>query len=165
MKKNIILSLFALLCGLLATGFIASPKAEKIKVSPTKEKIEWLTLPEAMEKIKTTPRPIFIDVYTDWCGWCKKMDKVTFQDETVVAYVKENYYAVKIDAESEEKIKLDNDNELSYRELSGGVFRISGYPSIVLITPKNEFQVAPGFRDKDDFLAMLKQFKADSEKK
>jgi thioredoxin-related protein len=40
-------------------------------------KIEWLDFETAVVKMKTHPKKMFIDMYTDWCGWCKKMDKET----------------------------------------------------------------------------------------
>jgi thiol:disulfide interchange protein len=42
--------------------------------------INWLSLEEASSLYESNPKPMFIDVYTDWCGWCKKMDASTFQD-------------------------------------------------------------------------------------
>ncbi len=62
-------------------------------------KVQWLTFEEAVEKSKTEKRKIFIDVYTDWCGWCKVMDKNTFTDEQIAKLLNEKYYAVKFDAE------------------------------------------------------------------
>ncbi len=40
--------------------------------------VRWLSWEEAIELSKEDPRKIVIDVYTEWCGWCKKMDKTTF---------------------------------------------------------------------------------------
>jgi len=65
------------------------------KTSPVK----WITFEEAVEKSKTEKRKIFIDVYTDWCGWCKVMDKNTFTDPEIAKLLNEKYYAVKFDAE------------------------------------------------------------------
>ena len=127
-----------------------------------KDKIEWLTFEEAMKKSAQDKKPIFVDVYTDWCGWCKKMDKNTFQTDEVVSYVAQNYHAVKVDAESEDATSFDG-QKLTYRQLSGGVFQITGYPSIVLINSKKEVAVAPGYREKGDFITMLEKFKADNQ--
>ncbi|MBP9152977.1 MAG: DUF255 domain-containing protein, partial [Flavobacteriales bacterium] len=72
--------------------------------SKNQEEIKWVSLEEADALRRTEPRKILIDVYTDWCGWCKKMDASTFKDPKVVAYINANYYAVKLDAEQKEPI-------------------------------------------------------------
>jgi thioredoxin-related protein len=69
--------------------------------------INWLTLEEADSLYKIEKRPMFIDVYTDWCGWCKRMDASTFQDPTVAAYLNANFYAVKLDAETKDTITFN----------------------------------------------------------
>ena len=65
----------------------------------TKDKINWMSFEEAVKLNETKPKKIFIDVFTDWCGWCTKMDQTTFVDKDVVAYMNENFYAVKFNAE------------------------------------------------------------------
>lgn len=66
--------------------------------------IKWHTIQEAEELCKTAPRKIIIDFYTDWCGWCKVMDKNTFSNPNIAAYINQYYYAVKFDAESGDTI-------------------------------------------------------------
>ncbi len=124
----------------------------------TKGAIEWLTIDEAQALNKKDPRPFFIDVYTDWCGWCKRMDKDTFSDEEVASYVNKNYYAVKLDAESAGKVQF-NGRQMSEAQLAG-FFKVRGYPTIVLVdasldnvTPK------PGYKKPAGFLSMLRSFK------
>ena len=144
--------LLTLLITFLVLGVYAGDGDEK-------NKINWVTIEEAQELTKENPRKIFVDVYTDWCGWCKKMDKSTFVDPDVVEYVNENYYAVKLNAESREEIifkgKKTNGTTLARS------FRVSGYPTIVLIDENCEQPVAaPGFRKAHEFKKMLVDFKA-----
>ena len=61
--------------------------------------VNWMSFEQAVEKSKTEKRMIFIDVYTDWCGWCKVMDKNTFSEANVAKLLNEKFYAVKLDAE------------------------------------------------------------------
>ena len=61
--------------------------------------IKWYTLNEAIELNKAEPRNFVVDVYTYWCGWCKRMDAQTFSNQIIADYVNENYYAVKFNAE------------------------------------------------------------------
>jgi thioredoxin-related protein len=70
------------------------------------QQIQWMTLAEAIEAQKVTPKKIFMDVYTDWCGPCKLLDKNTFQNPDVSKYISEHFYAVKFNAEGQEEIKL-----------------------------------------------------------
>lgn len=74
--------------------------------TPAKEdgKIKWLSLPEAETLMKTKPRYILVDIYTNWCGWCKRLDQVTFQNPDIIEYINDNYYAVKLNAETKESI-------------------------------------------------------------
>ena len=69
--------------------------------------INWLTLEEADSLYKIQKRPMFIDVYTDWCGWCKRMDASTFKDPTVAAYLNANFYPVKLNAETKDTITFN----------------------------------------------------------
>ncbi len=69
---------------------------------PTKEKVQWLSIVEMQVAYKKNPKPILVDVYTSWCGWCKVMDRETYQNNKVAAYINEKYYAVKFDAESKD---------------------------------------------------------------
>ena len=72
----------------------------------TAAKIQWMTWDQAVQRAKNDaqPKKIFIDFYTDWCGWCKRMDATTFMDANVVAYMNQNYYPVKFDAETMDTI-------------------------------------------------------------
>ncbi len=163
--KKIPLFLVLLFCFFAVSGFVFFTENETVETQQQnikKEKIEWLTFEEAMAKSAEDKKPVFVDVYTDWCGWCKKMDKNTFQTDEVVEYVAKNYHAVKVDAESEDATSFDG-QKLTYRQLSGGVFKITGYPSIVLINSRKEVAVAPGYREKSDFVTMLEKFKVDNQ--
>ncbi|MDO9373507.1 MAG: DUF255 domain-containing protein [Bacteroidota bacterium] len=73
-------------------------------IPPKKEKINWMTLEEMQAAYQQQPRPILIDMYTSWCGWCKVMDKETYDNSKVAAYINEKYYAVKFNAESKDSV-------------------------------------------------------------
>lgn len=98
MKVIKIISLF-LIGGMFFSSFVffATPKGET-------EKIKWVTFQEAVELSKTSKKKIFIDVYTDWCGWCKVMDKNTFANPVIAKYMNEHFYAVKLNAEMKDTV-------------------------------------------------------------
>jgi thioredoxin-related protein len=80
---------------------------KKILPAPAKEtaEIHWITsIDELQAKMQQSPRKIYVDVYTGWCGWCKKMDGVTFTNPEVVKYINNNFYALKLDAERKDTI-------------------------------------------------------------
>ena len=60
------------------------------------QEVSWMSWEESVQKIAEEggQKKIFIDVYTDWCGWCKKMVKDTFQNPEVAAYMSENFHMV-----------------------------------------------------------------------
>lgn len=66
--------------------------------------INWISLDKALELQKTTPKKIFIDAYTVWCGPCKMLDRNTFKNKDVVDYINKNYYAVKFNAQGDEEV-------------------------------------------------------------
>lgn len=85
-----------------------------------KEKINWMNLTEAQQKVKTEDKPVLIDLFTDWCYWCKVMDKKTYSNEKVIRYINEHFYPVKLDAETKmelswngKKYFFDKDNKIN----------------------------------------------------
>ncbi len=119
-------------------------------------KINWLTWEEAYAKQQKEPRKIFIDIYTDWCGWCKKMDQSTFQDPIVVNTLNEMYYPVKFDAERKDTINF-NDHEFvnpkPNARRSAHTFAVTllegqmSYPSYTILDENfNRIHIIKGFK-------------------
>lgn len=71
-----------------------------------KEEINWISMEEAVKLAEEDGKKILVDVYTDWCGWCKKMDQSTYSDMRNVSYINEHFHAVKFDAEQREPITI-----------------------------------------------------------
>ena len=67
--------------------------------------VKWLTIAEAMEKNKVQPKPIIMDFYTDWCGWCKHMMKTTYADPNLASYINAYFYPVKFDPEGKDTVE------------------------------------------------------------
>ena len=57
-------------------------------------------------KMQQQPKKVIVDMYTGWCGWCKKMDAETYTNPSVVKYINNNYYALKLDAERRDTINF-----------------------------------------------------------
>lgn len=127
-----------------------------VKDKPS-EGINWVTIEEAQELAKENPKKVIMDVYTDWCGWCKKMDKTTFADEEVVEYVNEHFYAVKFNAEKNESFDFKG-QEFTNPQFTKAL-RVSGYPTVVFFAEDfSRFQPVSGYRKADEFLKMLETF-------
>ena len=75
---------------------------------PDKDKINWITLDQLNSLYAKNPKPILIDVYTDWCGWCKQMDRTTYRDHKLSSYINDKYYAVRFNAESTDTVLFNH---------------------------------------------------------
>ena len=68
--------------------------------------VKWLTFEEAIALHEENPKKLLIDLYTDWCGWCKVMDKKTYSKAEIANYINENFYPVKFNAEQQEPVEF-----------------------------------------------------------
>jgi thioredoxin-related protein len=71
--------------------------------------VKWLTFKEAQEEMKKQPKPLLIDIYTDWCGWCKHMIKTTYSDPNVASYINTYFYPVQFNAETHDTIEYNGE--------------------------------------------------------
>jgi thioredoxin-related protein len=78
-------------------------------ISIKAQEINWVSLDKALELQKENPKKIMMDVYTNWCGPCKLLDKKTFQNKDVAAYVNDYYYAVKFNGEGNQTVNYKGD--------------------------------------------------------
>ncbi len=133
--------------------------------------INWMTFEEALELQKKEPKKIMMDVYTNWCGPCKMLDKNTFHNKDVVAYVNKNFYAVKFNAEGNsvvtyKGVEFKNPSykeELKNRRNSvHGLSRhlgVRAYPTIVYFDEKGDvIQPISGYMKPQQIELYLKLF-------
>lgn len=140
-KVNILFAMFIaiFMVPLLSCNGQSTGNSDKDAIKNDPDGIHWISFEEAVKLAEKNPKKIFIDIYTHWCGWCKKMDATTFKEEEVVKFINANFYPVKLNAETRDTIYFRDKefkyvteykaNELAISLLSGKM----GYPSYVLL--------------------------------
>jgi thioredoxin-related protein len=136
----------------ITTGYSQSP-------------VKWYTIEEAFALTQKEPRKIMIDVYTDWCGWCKVMDANTFSNEVIAAYLNKSFYPVKFNAEQKTDVTINGQvfkfvpngtkgyNELAAALLNGQL----SYPSVVFLDEKTQMiQPIQGYIQARQFDGIIK---------
>jgi thioredoxin-related protein len=104
------------------------------------EEIHWITsIDELQAKMAQNPKKVYFDVYTGWCGWCKKMDADVFRNPDLIKYMNNNFYAVKLDAERQDVINFQGKQyqfEPQYKANTFAVEMLKGsmsYPTSVFM--------------------------------
>jgi len=146
--------------------------------------INWMSWDEAValqakeredyntdKKLNPPPKKIFLDIYTDWCGWCKKMDATTFKNSQVIEVMNTYYYPVKLDAEMPNSIIFNNHtfanpnpNPVKGRrgthQLAASLLdNQMSYPSYVIMDENtSRMTIYKGFKREDDMLSILTFF-------
>ncbi|ELR72328.1 hypothetical protein C900_01610 [Fulvivirga imtechensis AK7] len=171
MKKNVLLILFLSLVVVFlgSSAFMLKNSGPQVRKGAAGT-VNWMTFEEAVEKSKVEKKKIFIDVYTDWCGWCKVMDKNTFSEPEIAKYLNENFYPVKFDAEQEEEItfrdrtfKFVPSGKRGYHELAAALLNNKlSYPSVVFLDEDfNMIQPLAGYQKPDQFEKIVKYIGGD----
>ncbi|MCB0706337.1 MAG: DUF255 domain-containing protein [Saprospiraceae bacterium] len=172
MKKVLPVLALVLISGLLYAFVLAPKPSDKIPASAREfdGNLTWMSWDEMVTAMESEPKKVLIDVYTDWCGWCKRMDQSTFVDPAVMQYLNENFYAVKFDAEQKEDVEFRGhtmkfvangrrgSHELAVSLLNG---RMS-YPSIVYLNESlDRITVSPGYKDAPSLMTELEYIKGE----
>lgn len=148
MKKILVVLFISCASGLFAQQ---KPQAKKAE-------IQWITLTEAFTRTQKEPRKTLVDAYTDWCGWCKVMDRETYTNPELIEYLNKNYYMVKFNAESKAPVTIGT-NTYVFDEKSGAhqaaIALLQGkmsYPTTVFLDEKfNMIQPIPGYMKPKEF--------------
>lgn len=110
--------------------------------------VRWMTWQQAIQAVNAdkaagrTPKVVMVDVYTNWCAWCKRLE-ANLGIGYIANFVNLHFYPVKFDAESHEAItfkgyKFGNVptgdgkrgiHQLAYSLLDGEM----GYPTVVFL--------------------------------
>lgn len=175
MKKIIFISSLAIIA-LVFWSFSNYPEAQSGETK-SEETIQWMSFEEALAQSKkdranvnAKSKKVFIDVYTDWCGWCKVMDKKTFQKEEVAKYINEHFYPVKLDAEQKADIvfqgktfKYVASGQRGYHELAAALLKGKlSFPTVVFLDEEFRLiQPIAGFLPPENFKPIMRYIGGD----
>ncbi len=171
LKKIIYLSFFSfVVVGILAFTSVAQPKPKKkTKVKPAEtvvvaaNEIKWHTMSEGIAKAQKEKKILVVDVYTDWCYWCKVMDKETYANADIIAKMNQYAVAVKFNPEVNGS-HLVNGETLSSDQLLSFLnkgSRNSGYPNTFFwkdFANNKAIDSYPGYREKDEFNGIINKY-------
>ncbi len=139
MRKHLKYTILAILILLFVVPATAQDQA----------KIKWHSIEEAAALTGKKKKKIFVDLYTSWCGWCKKMDANTFTDPIIIEYMNDNFYAVKLDAETSDTLTI---NGQQYVNPKPGTRRSSHQLAIALLNGKMSY---PSFAFLDEEVKLI----------
>ncbi len=140
------------------------------QVSIVPKMIEWMTWDQAVARMEKEPRKILVDVYTNWCGWCKKMDASTMKDPTIAELMSDSWYAVKMNGEHKEDItfkgriyKYVANGRKGYHELAAELMNGKmSYPTLIFLDENYSIiQPLPGYRKAPELEKILAYFGGD----
>jgi thioredoxin-related protein len=126
--------------------------------------IIWLSVEQAAGRLQQEKRPVLIDLYTNWCGWCKQMDKNTYSNRKVKQYLEDKFYTVKVDAETHAVISwkgITYQYNPQYRSNEFALYLTHGlleFPTTIIIPPGQEPQAIPGYMGPKDLELLVKYF-------
>ena len=119
------------------------------------QELNWRGWDDGLREAAAAKRPVLVDVYTDWCGWCKRMDRDVYSQGPIRDYLSQRFVTVKLNAESQKTARYDG-KSLTSRSLAAH-FRVTGYPTTVFLRPGGEHLVnVPGYVPAPRFLLLLR---------
>jgi thioredoxin-related protein len=119
----------------------------------------WLEFGEALDKAAAEDKHIINDFYTDWCGWCKVMDRKTYADPRVMKLLHEAFAISKINAESGKRFRV-GDREMTGKELARE-YRVQSFPMTWFLKPDgSQLANVPGYIEANKFVRALEYVQA-----
>jgi len=132
---------FSALLALSVVLLVASTQAQQApalkKAAAPAKALTWVPLEDGVKRAAASGKYVFVTVYTDWCGYCRKLNTVTFKAAPVMAELEKNFQSVKINAESQKTVVWKG-KRMSEREVAGREWGVTGFPTMLFMSPKGE---------------------------
>ncbi len=153
MKK---LSYIFAICAFALLSSFTPPKDEKKEKEKKETELKWYNWNEGYPLALKSKKIVLVDLYTSWCGWCKRMDHDTYNNEEVVDYINKKFIPIKLNPEADGTYKVDS-MTVSGAQLMGMLTnnQSTGYPTIVFIYPNRNIELYPGYQDAPGFKSTL----------
>jgi len=117
--------------------------------------INWRAWDLGLAEAKASGRPVMVDVYTGWCGWCRRMESDVYARPEIRDYLSRNFVTVKLDAEGSGPATFEG-RGFNARSLAARL-GVSGYPTTIFLRPAGDHPVSvPGYVEADRFLLLLR---------
>jgi len=146
---------------LLATYSFAQKVTPVTNTTSTTSELKWLSWNEGYPLAKKSGKILLIDMYTDWCGWCKKMDKDTYAKEEIIKMINDDFVPVKFNPEKT-GIKYEVEGKTyTGRQLFAMLVQNNriGYPTtLFLYTNEKKIYMQSGYQNAENFKALLNQY-------
>lgn len=127
---------------------------KSVQPAPRAPSLDWLEYGEALVRARSENKHVIIDFYTNWCGWCKVMDRNTYGDSSVATYLRRHFVLTKVNAESPKRLKVGEGTK-SGIELARD-FGVNSFPITWFLKPDgSRIDKLPGYRPPKDFQKVL----------
>ena len=143
--SRVIIILLVSLTGSVCTGKSSHKnKNSEKQISETNKEIQWVySLSKGLELAKKGKKPLMVDFYADWCGWCKKLDKDTYSNSELIK-LSTKFISV--------KVNTDKDFQDARK------YKVRGLPTIIFLKSDGEIiNKVIGYRDKEYFIKIMKE--------
>ena len=130
--------------------------------------LTWMGFNDGYALAKKKNKIMLIDVYTDWCGWCKRMDRDTYEKAEIIEILNKDYVVIKFNPEIQNAVYKFEGKEYNGPQLAAAISnnQINGYPTTIFHSPKNKkTEVLSGYYNPERFKPVLETIAADFSKK
>jgi thioredoxin-related protein len=140
-----------------SAGANGSKSSASTLAAPAKNSVQWVPLEDGVKRASASGKYIFVTVYTDWCGYCRKLNAVTFKAKPVLAELEKNFQSVRVNAESDKPVVWKG-KKMTERQVASGPWGVSGFPTMLFISPKGEIIGSYAAYAEPEFMVQLLRY-------